>query len=69
MNPQVNLVVPLYNEESVFEQLIDRLVGLMESSKLTIEVILINDGSKDRTPELMQALSEKDHRFHYPRFG
>lgn len=63
MHPQVNLVVPLYNEESVFAQLIARLRGVMDASDLSIEVILINDGSSDQTPNLMRQLSLEDPRF------
>ena len=61
--PQINIVIPLYNEESVFNQLIERLVNVLESSSYSIEVILIDDGSKDNTPHLMRELSKKDHRF------
>ena len=63
MHPQVNLVVPLYNEESVFAQLIDRLRGVMDICGLRVEVILIDDGSRDETPNLMRQLSLSDPRF------
>ena len=41
--PQVNIMVPLYNEEAVFHQLTDRLQKLMDSTSITIEVILIDE--------------------------
>jgi glycosyltransferase involved in cell wall biosynthesis len=63
MHPQVNLVVPLYNEESVFAQLITRLCEVMDASDLRIEVILVNDGSSDETANLMRQLSLEDPRF------
>lgn len=63
MHPQINIVVPLYNEESVFPQLIERLIGVIENSKMSIEVILIDDGSRDKTPQLMRELSLQDSRF------
>jgi len=40
-SPQVNIVVPLYNEEEVFDQLISRLNGVMDRSELSVEVVLI----------------------------
>jgi glycosyltransferase involved in cell wall biosynthesis len=61
--PQVNIVIPLYNEEEVFQSLVDRLIRVMESTELTTTVIMINDGSRDRTPDLMRELSLKDARF------
>ncbi|MBX2954208.1 MAG: glycosyltransferase family 2 protein [Leadbetterella sp.] len=62
--PQVNIIVPLFNEEEVFGELIKRLERLINSSKLSIEVILVDDGSKDATPLKMRELSLSNARFH-----
>lgn len=63
--PQINILVPLFNEEDSFETLVNRLSKLMDDSgSLRISVIMADDGSTDRTPELMEALSLRDHRFH-----
>jgi glycosyltransferase involved in cell wall biosynthesis len=61
--PQISFVVPLYNEEEMFPLLVERLNQLMDSSPLSIEVVMVNDGSKDDTSELMQIQSLKDHRY------
>lgn len=61
--PHINIVIPLYNEEEVFQQLIDRLTALMESFDKSIEVILVDDGSRDATAQLMTDLALKDSRF------
>lgn len=61
--PQINIVVPLYNEGKVFDLLINRLDKLMQTSALSIEVILIDDGSSDETPELMRRLSLANPRY------
>lgn len=61
--PQINIVVPLYNEGKVFDMLIDRLDQLMQTSPLSIEVILIDDGSRDETPDLMRKLSLANPRY------
>lgn len=63
MLPQISIVAPLYNEEQTFPRLIERLNVLMDSTPLSIEVVLVNDGSRDRTPELMEALSLVDARY------
>jgi dolichol-phosphate mannosyltransferase len=62
-NPQINIIVPLYNEEKVFDKLIKRLKEVIANSDQSIEVILIDDGSKDSTPMLLEQLSKSDERF------
>ncbi len=62
-SPQINIIVPLYNEEAVFESLVDRLINVMNSTKLKVSVIMIDDGSSDGTPYLMEKLSKQDYRF------
>ncbi len=61
--PQISIVVPLYNEEASLALLIDRLNQLIKSSELTIEVILVNDGSRDKTPLLMNELALTDNHY------
>ncbi|MEM6342612.1 MAG: glycosyltransferase family 2 protein [Bacteroidota bacterium] len=61
--PQINIVIPLYNEQAVFSALIDRLRKVMAENDLSIEVILIDDGSRDQTPLLMQEVAYQDERF------
>lgn len=60
---QINIIAPLYNEEKVFDELQKRLSDLIDKSQLSISVIMIDDGSSDNTPELMEELSCKDSRF------
>jgi glycosyltransferase involved in cell wall biosynthesis len=62
-NFQINLIIPLYNEEKVFNALIDRIIRVLQNTSLRCKVILVDDGSKDRTAELMTELSLKDDRF------
>lgn len=61
--PQINILVPLYNEEEVFEDLHKRLAALLSSSELSISVLMIDDGSTDSTPQLMEQLALRDDRF------
>ncbi len=60
---KISIVVPLYNEEAVFDKLIERLINVINSTAFSCEVILINDGSKDKTPFLIEELCKKDKRF------
>lgn len=53
----VSIIVPLYNEEKVFPALIERLNELITPLDYKVEVVLVNDGSTDNTPQLMMALA------------
>lgn len=61
--PQISIVIPLYNEEAGFALLIDRLNQLVKNSAQTIEIILVNDGSRDKTPQLMNELALTDSHY------
>jgi len=53
-------VVPVYNEEEVLQVSYARLNGVLTGLGITYELIFINDGSRDRTPEMLRELSERD---------
>lgn len=59
----ISIVVPLYNEEAVFDTLIQRLTKVMDQAKFSCEVLLINDGSIDKTDQLIETICKKDMRF------
>lgn len=62
----ITILVPAYNEQEVLHLLYDRLEKLInENTNYDFEVLLVNDGSKDKTFEIMQELREKDKRFCY----
>lgn len=68
-----SIIVPAYNEELVIEESYRRLTAVMESTGSAYELIFINDGSRDKTPELLNDLADKDARvkvLHFSRnFG
>lgn len=64
MLPQISIVVPLYNESKSLPHLINRLEDLVNNSCLHIEIVLIDDGSSDRTAELMHQLALNDAKYH-----
>lgn len=62
----VTILVPAYNEEAVLSMLYDRLKSLMDANTAyNFEVLLVNDGSKDKTFSIMQELRAKDKRINY----
>jgi polyisoprenyl-phosphate glycosyltransferase len=62
-NPKINIVIPLYNEESIFHLLKERLINLLNNSPIPVEVIMVDDGSMDKTGVCMEELSRTDDRF------
>ena len=58
-----SVVVPVYNSEHTLGELYTRLEKVFrETLKEDFELILVDDGSKDRSYEIMKELREKDHR-------
>jgi polyisoprenyl-phosphate glycosyltransferase len=62
-NFDISIIVPLYNEELVFKQLIERLTSVIDSTLFSCEIILINDGSTDSTANLIEEICKKDNRY------
>lgn len=58
-NPEVTIVIPVYNEESGLQALFDRLYPALDLLKRSYEVIFINDGSKDRSPAMLREQFQK----------
>ncbi len=58
---ELSLVVPLYNEEENLPELRERLAALLD--RYPGEAVLVDDGSRDRTASLMDALAAGDPRF------
>ncbi|NMC63868.1 MAG: glycosyltransferase family 2 protein [SAR324 cluster bacterium] len=56
----ISVVVPCYNEEEVLDELLKRLKGVLEVISIPYEIILVDDGSRDRTWDLMQAHQSND---------
>jgi polyisoprenyl-phosphate glycosyltransferase len=62
--PQISIVAPLYNESESFPHLVERLNQLMDSLPQAVEVVLIDDGSRDNTDLMMRQLALADQRYH-----
>lgn len=65
MIPKYSFVIPVYNEEKTILELYRRVVGVMERLDGAVELILVNDGSRDRSLQLMRDLHQKDPRICY----
>lgn len=67
---KITIMVPCYNEEESLPFLIERLNKVMDEMKqYEFEILFVNDGSKDKTIELIKAYREKDKRISYVDFA
>ena len=61
--PEYSVVVPIFNEEQTLSELVRRLQLLLDRLDASAEVVLVDDGSSDRSYDLMLAARETDPRF------
>ena len=70
MKKSITLIVPCYNEEASLPILYNAVCDVAkEMEKYHVSVLLVNDGSKDRTLSIMRELAQKDERIHYISFS
>ena len=62
--PQISIVIPLYNEAKAFPFLIERLNKVTEKINASVEIVLVDDGSKDETSLLMYDIAMHDEKYH-----
>lgn len=60
--PKVSVIIPAYNSEKYIGRCLD---SILNQSFEDFEVLVINDGSKDRTGEIIQEYEKKDKRIRY----
>ncbi|TXT32641.1 MAG: family 2 glycosyl transferase [Rhodocyclaceae bacterium] len=61
----ISVVVPAYNEEEVLPELHRRLQAVLSQLTTNYEIVYVNDGSRDRTLEIMRELKEADSHVGY----
>ena len=54
-----SVIVPLYNEELVIKESYRRLKEVMDSVKENYEIIFMNDGSNDKTRDMVEKICRK----------
>lgn len=58
-NPLISVIVPVYNVEKFIEECID---SILEQTYTNIEIILIDDGCTDASPQIIEKKSNRDSR-------
>ena len=58
---QYSIIIPAYNESSRLGKTLDRVLAYVSAQQWDAEIIVVNDGSRDRTPDLV-----REYATHHP---
>ena len=61
--PALSLVMPCYNEEAIVAQTVRRVLGAFARAEIPIELIAVDNGSRDRTGEILGQLATEHSEF------
>jgi glycosyltransferase involved in cell wall biosynthesis len=67
--PELSIIIPIYNEEGSIPKLFERLNAVISQLQVEAEYIFINDGSRDRSIELIRDLAAKHREVRYIDFS
>ena len=59
MKVKYSVVVPCFNEQETINAFYDAVIPIMEETKEKYELIFVNDGSRDKTEEILKELASK----------
>lgn len=60
MRPLISIIVPLFNEELVIAEMYSRLTQVLNNANFDYEILLINDGSRDKTLSIARDICAAD---------
>jgi glycosyltransferase involved in cell wall biosynthesis len=67
--PRISIVIPIYNEEAILNSAVVDLVDRLREFEWPYELILAENGSRDRTPEVCDSLAQRFPQVRYFRLG
>ncbi len=65
MLPKYSFIIPIYNEEETLPELYRRVRAVMDRMDGSVELVLVNDGSRDHSLQLIRDLHQNDQRICY----
>ncbi|WP_066224843.1 glycosyltransferase family 2 protein [Formosa haliotis] len=68
MSYQFTIIVPVYNEEDNLLRVEKELLAYAQTAAKTTKILLVNDGSKDKSQELIEAICQKHPEFNFISF-
>ncbi len=69
VQPIYSIVAPVFNEEETLPHFYKRVVAVMDALNEPFELLLVNDGSRDNSFQIMKSLHEQDPRVHVIDFS
>ena len=68
-HPTLSVVAPAFNEAAILPEFYRRMAVVLDATGEDWELILVNDGSRDRSPEIMRELHATDPRVKVVEFS
>lgn len=68
MNYKFTIIVPVYNEEDNLNRVEKELINYLSIAKLPTKILFVNDGSKDNSQDLIEAICNRNPSFHFITF-
>lgn len=69
MSQMLSIIIPVYNEEANIPLIYQAVKDVVKTSKLDYEFVFVNDGSRDRSLEVLEELARKDKKVHIVDFA
>jgi dolichol-phosphate mannosyltransferase len=66
---KLSLIVPVYFEEDCINQYLFETIPVLDNIEMEWEIVFIDDGSKDKTQELIKAFADRDNRIKLIEFS
>src|SRR5690606_2854949 len=57
---RISIIIPVYNEEKTLEELVKKVLSFKLPQEFQKEIVIVNDGSKDKSWEIMQKLEKEN---------
>jgi dolichol-phosphate mannosyltransferase len=67
--PTYSVVAPVYNEEALVAEFCERTIAALEPLGEPFEIVLVNDGSRDGSPDIIRQLHDQDPRIKVVNFS
>ena len=68
MDKELTIIVPVYNEEDNLERVEKELTAYAQSAKIPVQILFVNDGSKDKSQEIIEKICANSHIFKFVSF-
>ncbi len=59
INQLISIIIPVFNESESIGFLLDEVISVMVANKFNFELIVVNDGSQDKTQRVLEELTQK----------